>query len=257
VRRNSDSLSSGDADGDGVCTDEDCDDGDENNTETDKDGDGVCTPDDCDDDDSDIYPGAPCDDGDPATINDAYDASCDCIGSAQATFTDVRDGQIYFKIDIGNQTWMAENLNYETGTSNCYADMETNCEIYGRLYDFETALDACPDGWHLPTEAEWVVLTDFLGGVSIAGGKLKEAGFDHWSTPNEGATNESGFTSLPGGYQPGSGNSQILGDQAFIWSATIYDGQNGKNMNMTKSTTIANITPSSKTNRLSVRCIED
>ena len=89
---------------------------------------------------------------------------------------------------------MAENLNYKSGS-----DFADKPEVYGRLYSWEVAQRVCPTGWHLPTDAEWTTLTDYLGGKNVAGGKLKETGTEHWFSPNTGATNESGFTALPGG----------------------------------------------------------
>jgi uncharacterized protein (TIGR02145 family) len=123
-------------------------------------------------------------------------------------FTDSRDGQVYKWVKIGNQVWMAENLNYETPNSWWYDNNSANGDIYGRLYTWAAAMNGesssnsvpsgvqgvCPDGWHLPSDAEWTVLTDYLGGESVAGGKMKEAGTVHWNSPNTGATNSSGFT---------------------------------------------------------------
>ncbi len=115
------------------------------------------------------------------------------------------DGNNYATVQIGSgksvQTWMAENLNYSTGNSWCYDNNSSNCNTYGRLYDWQTALGACPSGWHLPTNAEWTALTDILGGDSLAGGKMKETGTAYWLSPNTGATNNSGFTALPGGFR--------------------------------------------------------
>jgi uncharacterized protein (TIGR02145 family) len=132
-------------------------------------------------------------------------------------------------VRIGTQIWMGENLNVGTRidgskdqTNNgisekyCYNDVDYNCDIYGGLYQWNemmqynpaedtgkvigTTQGICPDGWHIPIIKEWNNITIFLGGDSDAGGKLKEAGFAHWLAPNKGATNESGFTGLPGGY---------------------------------------------------------
>jgi len=152
------------------------------------------------------------------------------ISSKTITFNFVactdNDGNNYTTVQIGTgksvaQIWMAENLNYSTGNSWCYDNNSSNCNTYGRLYDWQTALGACPSGWHLPSDAEWTALTDFLGGESIAGGKMKEAGTAHWSSPNTGATNSSGFTALPGGYRPNTGGSfNGLTLYAYFWSST-------------------------------------
>ncbi|MEX2594050.1 MAG: fibrobacter succinogenes major paralogous domain-containing protein [Anditalea sp.] len=119
--------------------------------------------------------------------------------AAKGTFTDPRDGQTYKTVRINEQIWMTENLNYATEDSWCYDNDPVNCARYGRLYERLPALTACPDGWHLPTEEEWRLLVTYLGGVDVAGGKMKSTTGD-WFEPNTGATNESGFTGLPGGF---------------------------------------------------------
>lgn len=134
--------------------------------------------------------------------------------------TDDRDGQVYQVVKIGTQCWMAENLNYETPNSFCFDDKTLNCDSYGRLYKWEDAENACPAGWHLPSNAEWVRLTDELGGVEIAGGKLKTEGTTTWQTPNEGATNETGFNGLPSGSRGSGGAYDNLGTQCYFWTST-------------------------------------
>jgi uncharacterized protein (TIGR02145 family) len=172
-------------------------------------------------------------------------------------FLDTRDNNYYGKIKIGNQTWMAENLaylpsvspsssgSYSTpyyyvygyeGTNVNEAKATSNYTSYGVLYNWFAAMagetssnsnpsgiqGVCPSGWHLPSDAEWTQLTDYLGGVSIAGGKLKEAGYVHWESPNTDATNESGFTALPGGYcNNDDGIYSGLGNFGGWWSSTI------------------------------------
>jgi len=136
------------------------------------------------------------------------------------TITDSRDGQVYPTVQIGSQCWLQKNMNYSTGNSWCYDNNSSNCNTYGRLYDFHTAaLGACPSGWHLPSDAEWTALTDFLGGELIAGGKMKEAGTAHWLSPNTGATNSSGFTALPGGRRNDNGDFEDLTSYAYFWSS--------------------------------------
>jgi uncharacterized protein (TIGR02145 family) len=138
------------------------------------------------------------------------------------TFKDPRDGKVYKTVKIGNQTWFAENLAYKPNSGNycAYDNDTTNVAKYGYLYGWETAKKVCPTGWHLPTDAEWTTLTDFLGGESISGGKLKETGTTHWGSPNTGATNESGFTALPGGNRNFFGQFQYIGDAGRYWSST-------------------------------------
>jgi len=138
--------------------------------------------------------------------------------------TDI-DGNVYQTVKIGNQWWMMENLkvtsyrngeaipnvtdttewyNLTTGAY-CYYDNDAyNTTIYGRLYNWYSINDSrsiAPTGWHVPTDEEWTTVINYLGGESVAGGKLKENGTTHWTSPNNGATNESGFSALPGGYR--------------------------------------------------------
>jgi len=156
-------------------------------------------------------------------------------------FTDSRDGNKYETIQIGDQCWMKKNLAYlpivspsSTGssTSNYYyvhgyqgtnvteAKATANYQTYGVLYNWPASLTACPQGWSLPTDDEWTVLTDYLGGTNIAGGKMKEAGTAHWNSPNTGATNSSGFSCLPAGYRYFAGNFGYLGDYGYWWSSS-------------------------------------
>jgi uncharacterized protein (TIGR02145 family) len=137
------------------------------------------------------------------------------------TFTDSRDGKTYKTIVIGRQTWMAENLAYKA-SNYCWAynNDEKKVATYGYLYYWETAKNACPSGWHLPSDAEWTILTEYTGGDTIAGRKLKESGFSHWLDSISVATNASGFTALPGGRYESSGKSKYLGHYGHWWSST-------------------------------------
>ncbi|MCD4793288.1 MAG: metallophosphoesterase [Bacteroidales bacterium] len=134
-------------------------------------------------------------------------------------FVDSRDRQIYETIKIGTQTWMAENLNYECDGSYWYNNDKAYGDIYGRLYTWDAAMTVAPGGWHLPSEAEWLTLIAYLGGSSVAGGKMKSIGTAYWNSPNTGATNESGFTALPGGYRASTGMFSYLGSRTCFWSA--------------------------------------
>lgn len=162
---------------------------------------------------------------------------------AQTTVTDY-DGNIYNTVTIGTQVWMKENLkttHYLNGdlipnitngtawsnlTTDAYCDYNntpSNSVTYGKLYNWYTVVDSrnvCPIGWHVPTDTEWTILTTYLGGVSVAGGKLKETGTTHWASPNTGATNSSGFTGLPSGRRFGDGTFYYLGYRGCWWSAT-------------------------------------
>jgi uncharacterized protein (TIGR02145 family) len=157
------------------------------------------------------------------------------------------DYNIYPVVKIGTQTWMAENLKttryndgitaipnvtdnatWSTTTSGAYCDYQntpTYSTTYGRLYNWYTVAstntkNACPTGWHVPTDVELTTLQTFLGGEIVAGGKLKETGTAHWLTPNTSATNEKGFTALPGGYRIPSGTFGLMGNTGYWWSST-------------------------------------
>jgi len=145
-----------------------------------------------------------------------------CFSQEKGTFKDPRDGKIYKTVKIGNQTWFAENLAFKPiSGNNCAPDNDkNNIADYGYFYDYETAKNVCPIGWHLPSNSDWQTLIDYLGGESIAGGKLKETGTAHWDNPNTGATNESGFTALPGGQRTFFGQFQGFRIGGFWWSST-------------------------------------
>jgi uncharacterized protein (TIGR02145 family) len=160
------------------------------------------------------------------------------------------DGNNYATLKIDTLTWMAENLratHYHNGESilnvtdhdvweglatgaRCYYnnDSATYDPVYGALYNWYAVNDSrnlCPTGWYVPTDVEWTTLTDSLGGSDVAGGKMKsigtiEAGTGLWSAPNTGATNESGFSALPGGYRYDNGEFNGVGDNGHWWSAT-------------------------------------
>ena len=153
------------------------------------------------------------------------------------------DGNIYQTVTIGTQVWLVENLKatkYNDGTviplvtdntgwiiltipAYCWYDNDiANKDTYGALYNWYTVQTRklCPTGWHVPTDVEWTTLTTFLGGESVAGGKLKEAGTAHWTSPNTGATNESGFTALPGGFRGAQGTFYYIGHWGEYWTST-------------------------------------
>ncbi len=182
-------------------------------------------------------------------------------GGVGSTFTDSRDGNVYSMVTIGSQVWMAENLAYLPsvvgpatesysdsycyvygyyGTSVVKAKATTNYQTYGVLYNWHAALTACPEGWHLPSDDEWKQLEMYLGmSQELAyafgwrgtdeGGKLKETGTTHWTSPNTGATNESGFSAFPGGYLYAHGTVNRysyfvnIGDYGRWWSSTPYN----------------------------------
>ena len=126
---------------------------------------------------------------------------------------DDRDGQIYKTVKIGDQWWMAENLNYETDSSFCYKDSDEYCEKYGRLYTWDPVVDVCPDGWHLPSKAEWETLITAVGGQATAGKMLK-------STSGGKGSDAFGFSVLPAGYRVKGGGYLYEGAHTFFRSST-------------------------------------
>lgn len=192
-------------------------------------------------------------------------------GGGGSILTDPRDGQEYEVVTIGSQTWMAENLNYQTGNSWCYNDDPAYCAIYGRLYDWDTFMNGasssnsvpsgvqgvCPPGWHVPSDEEWTILTYFLGGSAVAGGEMKETGTSHWSSPNTGATNSSGFTALPGGRRETNGSFHYLTTWALFWSSTEFDPDNAIYRFLRSNNTTVSSFSQSKTQARSARCLQD
>ena len=125
------------------------------------------------------------------------------------------------------------------------------------LFRSTAALTACPDGWHLPSDAEWTTLTTYLGGESVAGGKMKEAGESHWTSPNTGATNESGFTALPGGYRLNNGTVSFIGRNGLWWSSTQYDTNNAWSRDLSYLYSGVGRSYGLKDYGFSVRCMRD
>ncbi len=137
------------------------------------------------------------------------------------SFTDSRNGEVYKTVQVGDQTWMAENLRSISNDPN-----EVNCCNYGKLYYHSYAVEACPEGWHLPDTLEWQILINYLGGENVAGGKLKETGNTHWDSPNHGATNSSGFTALGAGFADYELGLQKRKKCAEFWTSTRYTEYN-------------------------------
>lgn len=189
--------------------------------------------------------------------------------NSDTLFTDLRDGKSYRVVRIGNQLWMAENLNYNIIDSrhprkiiNFYYEFkDENCEVYGRLYNWEIALKVCPPGWHLPTDEEWSDLVNYLGGRDIAGGKMKEKGTAHWYFPNPEATNESGFTALPGGaritFDKYTGIFSDIGISGSWWSSTENSKSEAWSRHLSFNFSIVNRISSHKVDCFSVRCLKD
>jgi uncharacterized protein (TIGR02145 family) len=180
--------------------------------------------------------------------------SCDTLGKKDtetlATDTKVTDsdGNVYTTVTIGTQVWMKENLKttkYNDGKSiplvrggTAWANLQSPAycwafndsvmykNVIGGYYNWFTVNTGklCPSGWHVPTKDEWTTLSNYLGGYSTSGGKLKEKGYDHWLIPNEGATNESGFTAYANGVINDAGNFfRPYVERSLLWSSTEYD----------------------------------
>lgn len=166
------------------------------------------------------------------------------------SFTDSRDGKTYLTVKIGEQWWMSENLAY--GSEKGSIDVESFYSIKGYLYNWESANSACPEGWHLPSDNEWSVLFSYLGGKSVAGGKMKST--SGWNSPNEGATNWSGFSALPGGFASISGSNIFLRNKNV---GTHYWSSNGKAQTLSFDNERVTTETPSLSYFLSVRCIKD
>jgi uncharacterized protein (TIGR02145 family) len=180
-----------------------------------------------------------------------------------ANFTDTRDNTVYSGVQIGLQCWLAKNLAYlpvvhdnsqfqtqgnnsqsgygvygYNGSNVATAKAQANYTTYGVLYNWFAAMNGsassnvnpsgvqgiCPTGWHLPSDAEWTQLKDYL--VSNQGGKLKQTGTTHWTNPNSGATNETGFTALPGGKREINGTFSSIYNVALFWPSSQETGAN-------------------------------
>jgi uncharacterized protein (TIGR02145 family) len=221
-----------------------------------------------------------------------------CPGIATVSYA----GKTYNTLQIGNQCWLKENLNVGTKitvtadqTNNaviekyCYNDVESNCDIYGGLYQWAEMVQylngasnsaswspvppgnvqgICPPGWHIPTDGEWCTMTQLLDATvncgtngasgTNAGGKMKESGTSHWTTPNTGATNESGFTGLPAGYRTTAKCSFTgLGLEAYLWSASEQSATTGYERKLSSSSAAVYRGYPTKVSGFSVRCVKD
>jgi len=199
------------------------------------------------------------------------------------TITDV-DGNNYNTVTIGTQVWMKENLKttkYNDRTSipnidgipyvenrTAWANLTTpaycwfqnnaaNKDIYGALYNWHTINTGklCPTGWHVPSDAEWATLINFLGGINVAGGKLRESGTTHWDGPNTGADNSSGFTALPGGVRDINGDCN--GGYGYWWSSTTFDSNSSWFVETFYLDATCSKDKMNKKLGMSVRCLKD
>jgi uncharacterized protein (TIGR02145 family) len=197
---------------------------------------------------------------------------------------DYRDGKYYQTILIGTQCWFSESINVglkidkeddqsdnDTIEKYCYNNNELNCDVLGGLYQWNEMMQyassrniqgICPPGWHLPSDGEWVTLTDFLGGLSVAGGKMKstgtiEGGDGYWYATND-ATNESGFTAHGSGKRDFSGGyTTQYGYYGYFWSSTEKDGTTSYYRSMTHNNSAVVRSYYQKTGGFAVRCLKD
>jgi uncharacterized protein (TIGR02145 family) len=187
------------------------------------------------------------------------------------------EGNIYRTIEIGTQTWMAENLKstklndgtdipfvpdvtlWSGLTTPGYCWFNNDSVGYGALYNWYTVNTGklCPDGWHVPTDEEWTILTDYLGGKSVAGGKLREAGTTHWQSPNTGATNETGFTGLPAGYRSYGGGFNSFKNYGFWWSSSDWSSTGAWYRDVYYGYNSVDRSNSNKKSGANIRCLKD
>ena len=195
------------------------------------------------------------------------------------------NGNVYKTVTIGSQTWMTENLkttNYSDGTAipfvsdntawvnrdsiaittpayYWYNNDSTYKDIYGALYNWYALKTnkLCPAGWHVPSDAEWSKLTDYLGGENVAGGKLKESGYSHWTEPNTDATNESGFNALPGGSRFMDGKFKLVNEGGNWWSSSEYNSERAWFRGLNNNIELVIKGPLEKPTGISVRCVKD
>ncbi len=196
------------------------------------------------------------------------------------TVTDI-DGNVYKTVKIGTQIWMAENLRvsrYRNGDKIqnvvddqkwqdadngawCFYENEAkNNSIYGKLYNWFAVDDnrgLAPKGWHVPSNEEWATLINYLGGENVAGGKLKQTGTEYWNSPNEAATNSSGFSALPGGYRFTDGTFLSLGSNGNWWSSTERNPSYAWGRDMDYYLRNVNWNYNAKQYGFSMRCVRD
>ncbi|MFH1119429.1 MAG: FISUMP domain-containing protein [Bacteroidota bacterium] len=194
------------------------------------------------------------------------------------SYTDPRDGETYKTVKIGDQVWMAENLRYlpevvgpdsgshavplyyvlvYEGNSVAEAKASAYYNTYGVLYNWAAAKIACPAGWHLPTDAEWMQLAGYVGGADMAGNKLKESGTEHWGVINDDITDEYGFTALPGGCCLTGGLFDGLQNFGAWWTNTGFDAAQATYILMTHNGAGVYKGLSIKEHGFSIRCVKD
>ena len=205
----------------------------------------------------------------------------------EGTLTDSRDERVYRTVTIGAQTWMAENLNYETAGSYCYNDIDTSCGTYGRLYKWTAAMDSagewsenakgcgkgvlcaptypvrgvCPEGWHLPSYGEWMTLLYAVGGT-LEGYEMLQSRYG-W-VYNRDSKGDYGFSILPGGAKMYSGKCYYEGNRAYFWLSTLNNREEAYGVewrcigsNGSADMAGSNMSNFDKDYSMSVRCVKD
>ena len=172
------------------------------------------------------------------------------------TMTDPRDGKKYRTVKIGEQTWMAENLDAKAKNSWCYLGKADLCKKYRRLYDWEAAKDACPAGWHLPSKEDFETLVAAVGGESTAGDKLKAASGWVKQKKSDG-TEKSGFDARPAGYRFHNGFYSQEGRNVYFWSGTETSADTAYYMSLSYDFGGSFLGAGVKTYGFSVRCVKD
>jgi uncharacterized protein (TIGR02145 family) len=185
----------------------------------------------------------------------------------------------YQTIRTGKQIWMAENLtttkyqngddipnitnniewNAHTSAYSNYNNEEKKAIVYGRLYNWYAVSDKrklCPQGWHIPSNEEWNLLANYLGGDNVAGNFIKESGHTHWENSISGSSNSSGLTLVPGGYRNYKGQFFYIGYHAYLWSSTEYNS-NAWYRYLYSNDAAIHVGYASKDNGFSVRCLKD
>lgn len=196
------------------------------------------------------------------------------------TVADIQ-GRVYQTVKIGTQWWMSQNLNttmyknsqavtngndastWNSATEGLYCEFNgdsANAPKYGRLYNYNAAVNPagiCPAGWHLPTIEEWETMINHLGGILVAGGKLKAKGTEQWQAPNTDATNTSGFNALGSGFRVSDGTFEGLKKYSSFWTATPYDSLTVWNFTLAYSDGKVYKSNEEKPSGKCIRCVKD
>lgn len=194
------------------------------------------------------------------------------------SFIDQRDQKSYKTVDIGDQTWMAENMSFlpavspnntASGSNAIYyvyayegsnvktAKSTDNYKNYGVLYNWTAAISVCPKGWHLPSGYDWDNLVNYLGHPSVAGNKMKTTGSTHWKESNVKVTNSSGFDALPGGAITTNEGADNINKKANFWGTEVRDSNNMSTRSLSFQSGWVGGTFFPKNAGLSVRCLKN